>query len=79
MSDLSAAGRCPDSTSLLASSTSRPATLATGGLEGLVVDTCGNVYVADFGPGLIWRIDGENDRVYEADLGVGGIELPHLP
>lgn len=27
-----------------------------GGLDGLAVDACGNVYVDEFGPGIVWRI-----------------------
>jgi len=33
-----------------------------GGLDGMAVDACGNVYVDEYGPGIVWRIppDGES-------------------
>jgi sugar lactone lactonase YvrE len=30
--------------------------IGTGGLDGINVDICGNVYVTDFGPGIVYRI-----------------------
>lgn len=92
--------------------------IGTGGLDGVIVDECDNVYVTDFGPAIVYRVtpqgaevvadlgtdfgsywipnlhfgsgvggwdatilyvmDLESNSVYELDLGVQGIPLPHL-
>lgn len=86
-----------------------------GGVDGVLTDVCDNVYVTQYGNGLVWRIapdntkelaveletnwipnlnfgsgvggwehdriyvnDRENDRVFELDPGVWGIDQPQL-
>jgi hypothetical protein len=34
-----------------------------GGLDGLAVDACGNVYVDEFGPGIVWRIPPDGSSI----------------
>jgi len=90
--------------------------IGDGGLDGVIVDACGNVYVTDFGPATIYRLNGVDielvvdlsadafwipnlhfgsgvggwdetllyvmdrgaNQVYVLDLGVRGVDLPHL-
>ncbi len=88
--------------------------IGTGALDGVIVDDCDNVYVTDFGPGVVYRVLGTDhelvanlpsgwipnmhfgsgfggwdegklyvmdiggNQLYELDLGVKGIPLPHL-
>jgi SMP-30/Gluconolactonase/LRE-like region len=34
-----------------------------GGLDGLAVDACGNVYVDEYGPGIVWRIPPDGSSI----------------
>ncbi len=51
--------------------------IGTGSLDGIAVDACGNVYIADFGASEIWRIspDGTDKRVVIR----GADEFVYLP
>ncbi len=40
--------------------------IGTGGLDGINVDECGNVYVTDFGPGIVWRILADGSAISQA-------------
>lgn len=48
-----------------------------GGLDGLIVDACDNVYVTDYGPGLVWRVEG-NTHDLVVDLPSGWIPNMHF-
>ena len=50
-----------------------------GGLDGMAVDACGNVYVCEFGPGIVWRMppDGSAIEVL-VDLGAETSWIPNM-
>ncbi|HTM19704.1 MAG TPA: SMP-30/gluconolactonase/LRE family protein [Kofleriaceae bacterium] len=64
--------------------------VGTGYLDGMAVDACGNLYVADYGASIIYRIspDGQTktpiiqSEIYMPNMqwgsGIGGWELTHL-
>ncbi|MBL4687477.1 MAG: SMP-30/gluconolactonase/LRE family protein [Nannocystaceae bacterium] len=51
--------------------------IGTGGLDGIVVDECNNVYVTDFGPGVIYKVEGQNHELV-VDLPSGWIPNMHF-
>lgn len=38
------------------------------GLDGLIVDACGNVYVTDYGPGIVYKVDPDGQHEVVVDL-----------
>lgn len=51
--------------------------IGTGSLDGIVVDACDNVYVTDFGPGIVYRVEGLNHELV-ANLPAGWIPNMHF-
>jgi len=51
--------------------------IGTGGLDGVIVDACDNVYVTDFGPGIVYKVDGL-DHELVVDLPTGWIPNMHF-
>jgi sugar lactone lactonase YvrE len=50
-----------------------------GGLDGMAVDACGNVYVCEFGPAIVWRIPPDGSALEVAvDLGMATGWIPNM-
>jgi sugar lactone lactonase YvrE len=52
-------------------------TATGGGLDGLNVDGCGNIYVTEYGPGVVWRISPDGENVERAAT-LGSSWIPNL-
>ena len=50
-----------------------------GGLDGMAVDACGNVYVCEFGPAIVWRIPPDGSSIEQlVNLGAETGWIPNM-
>ncbi len=54
--------------------------VGTGALDGMATDACGNVYIADYGATVIYRIspDGQDVKPIISGAGISGAYLPNM-